>query len=99
MTIILTVSIIASWLLIVGAIIENRALQNELTETIDELETTTLERDTLARLAASQTVHRLNTELHCRVLASSLAHSIQGNQDDALAILGEFTTTSLEEIA
>jgi len=99
MTIILTISTIASWLLIVGAIIENRALQNELTETIDELETTTLERDTLARLAASQTVHRLNTELHCGVLARSLTHSLDGNQQEALAVLSEFTTTRTEEIA
>lgn len=99
MTIILTISTIASWILIAGALIENRALQSEHAETLDELETTTMERDTLARLAASQTLHRLNTERDCRVLASSLAHSLQGNQDDALAILGEFTTTSIEEIA
>ena len=64
-----------------------------------ELTTTRLERDTLARLAASQTVQRLNATRTCEVLARSLTHSVEGNQRDALAMLGEYTNTHTEDCA
>lgn len=92
MTILLFISCIAALLLALG-------MWGDALLTRNELETTRQERDTLARLAASQTLQRLKASMERDVLARSLTHSLEGNQQDALAILSEFTTAPTEEIA